>query len=336
MQNRIKYIDISKAFAIIFIVLGHALVHSENCKLIFKFLYSFHVVLFFILSGMTFVIKEPFLPFFKKKFKIIMIPYFIWAILFLIPYLLFGSDVSNKLSTNSSFDLKTLLINILYGNGNNSNLKQNSSLWFLPALFSMEIFYYFVIALNNKYKKLNIVTLLLSLLIGYISVNYLKIILPFGINTVLNIGIFFFIGYLIKNKDFKKSFNILLFIIGLFAFYYNSSIVACIDYKYGNFTLAFLSGFCLSILVINISKTIKSNKFLEYIGKNTLGILIFHKLIILVFQTKLSSISMLLKNSNLIIEFTLSIIITFISIIISLFICSILKKYCPEIIGEKR
>lgn len=68
-----------------------------------------------------------------------MIPYFVWALLFLIPYMLFCGTVEESIGTSSSFDLKTQIINILYGNGNMSALKQNSSLWFLPALFTMEI-----------------------------------------------------------------------------------------------------------------------------------------------------------------------------------------------------
>ena len=127
-MKRINFLDISRAFAIIFIVLVHTIVHSSSCGIIFKLLYSFHVVLFFIISGYTFKLKENerVVSFIKNKFLRIMIPYFIWALLFLIPYMVLGQEVSNSIGTNSSFDLKTQIINILYGNGNASALKQNS------------------------------------------------------------------------------------------------------------------------------------------------------------------------------------------------------------------
>ena len=159
MKNRIKYIDISRAFAIIFIVLGHTIVHSQHCNLIFKFLYSFHVVLFFIISGYTFKVKEneKSLPFIKKKFIRIIIPYFVWCILFLIPYIILGNGVGNSLGTTSSFNLKTQLLNVIYGVGNNAALKQNSALWFLPALFSMEVFCNFLIKYKQKYSNNNII-----------------------------------------------------------------------------------------------------------------------------------------------------------------------------------
>ena len=345
MKERVKFIDISRALAIIFIVLGHTLVYSKHCSMIFKLLYSFHVVLFFIVSGYTFKIKkEGFKSFIKKKFIRIMIPYFIWAVLFLVLYVIFGGNIRNTLGTSSSFDIKTQITNILYGNGNMSALKQNSSLWFLPALFSMEIIYYFVISFVNKHKKWQILMLIPLVLISYITNYFLKISLPWGINTVLNVGLFFYIGYLIKEykifeKDYKISklyFILPIFIIGIISCFLNKNTVSCIDYKYGNFTLALLSSGCLAIVTIYIAFVIKKNNVLEYIGKNTIGILIFHKIIILVFQTKLGLISNLLKNSNVVIEFILSITIVTISIICSLIANEVTRKILPLAIGEKQ
>ena len=201
-EKRVSYVDIARAFAIIFIVLGHTIVHSEHLGILFKLLYSFHIALFFMISGFIFKIKdnESFLSFFKRKFLRIMIPYFIWALAFLIPYMLFGGSIGNKLDITSSFNLKTMLFNTLYGNGNMNALKQNTALWFLPALFSMEVIYYFIIKFLKKHNDLKISVFVPIIIVGFLSTIYLNkfIILPFGINTVLNIGIFFYIGYLLK------------------------------------------------------------------------------------------------------------------------------------------
>ena len=340
MEKRISFIDISRAFAIIFIVLGHTLVHSDNCEGIFKLLYSFHVMLFFIISGYTFKNKDNFWIFLKNKFFRLMIPYFIWAVIFLIPYILFGKEVQENIGSNSSFDIKIQLFNILYGNGNSSALKQNSSLWFLPVLFSMEVIYYFVIKLLNRSKNMEFIILVNILLISYISNFTLKIIFPWGINTVLVLGVFFYVGYLFKIHEIFTKNRVLNFIsimailiIGLSACYLNT-LVSCIDYSYGNLTLTLLSGFCLSIVLIYISYVIEKNVILEYVGKNTMGILIFHKLIILIFQVKFGTISNLLRSSNIIIELCLSIVITVLSIIFSLFCTKIVKKILPILIGK--
>lgn len=343
MEKRINYIDIARAFAITFIVLGHTIVHSQHCNIVFKVLYSFHIALFFILSGYTFKIKqeESFPTFLKNKFSRIMIPYFIWALLFLIPYFVLGQNIGNSLGTASSFSLKEQLFNVLYGNGNNAALKQNSSLWFLPALFSMEIVYYFIINLINKREKIEIPILLFSIVVCYITYS-LPIVLPWGLNTVLNFESCFLIGYLFKKhnvfskkKLFKVYYIIPILVIGLLACFYNKEIVSCIDYEYGNIILALLSGISLSIFVIYISYIIDNNKILEYIGKNTMGILIFHKLIILVFQTKLGIISSMLKNSNIILEMFLALGVVALSIAFSLLITEIIKKIIPCLVGEK-
>lgn len=346
IKKRISYIDIARAFAMIFIVLGHTIVHSEHCGLVFKFLYSFHVVLFFIISGFTFNLKpeQSFFIFFKNKFVRIMIPYFIWGLLFLIPYMIFGTDVGNSLGTQSSFDLKMQVMNVFYGNGNLSALKQNSSLWFLPSLLSMEIIYYFIVKLSKNKKTNEILILSILLLVSYLSSDFLSIIFPWGINTALNLGIFFYLGYILKkynlfdqNSKLFKSYIILpMFIIGLIACFMNKTHVQCIDYEYGYFTLTLLSGFCLSIFMVWLSLKIYQNKILEYIGRNTMGILIFHKLIVLIFQTKLGFISKLLSNSNIVIELVISLFVVILSIICSLIVTEIARKIFPLCIGERR
>lgn len=346
MKERIKFIDIAKGLAIIYIVLGHTFVHSEHCQQFFKFLYSFHVLLFFILSGYTFNIKnKKAIKFLIDKFKRIMIPYFIWATLFLIPYFLLGSKVGDTLGTDSSFSIIEQILNVIYGNGSMSALKQNSSLWFLPALFSTEILYFFVLSFLEKSKWNKNIFLIPIIFIGYVFNRYFTFYLPWGINTSLEIGVFFFLGYLINynnfyNKIMKK--NILTKIclvftsvtIGIFSCFFNT-VIYCINYDYGNFLLMLLSGTSLSILTLYISMIIKENKILEYIGKNTMGILIFHKFIILIFQTKLGKISRLLINSNFFVEIILSLMIVVVSIAFSLLVTDITKKIMPFALGEK-
>ena len=292
VNKRINYIDIARGLAIIFIVFSHAIGESLHCKVLFKFLFSFHVVLFFVLSGYTFNLKEknPF-KFIKNKFLRIMIPYFIWALLFLIPYMLFGHNIGEALGINSSFNLKIQLKNILYGNGINGALKQNTSLWFLPALFSTEVLYYFIIKnIHPKNTPIKFILLMFLIIIAYLFDTFFLINLPWGINSAIVIGVFYYFGYLCKelnlfNKDklFKKRYIFILIIIGLLSNHFNIKI-SYLGYKYGNLILAFLSGISFSIISIYIAFKINRNKILEYIGRNTLGILIFHKIIILIFN----------------------------------------------------
>lgn len=339
MKNRIKYIDIAKSIAIIIIVIGHTLVHSQHCSGIFRFLYMFNIALFFILSGYTFKINCDFKPFIKRKFVRIMIPYFAWSTFFIIPYLIFGSKIGDSLGTTQTFNIFRIIKNTLYGNGIDNALKQNTSLWFLPALFSMECFYYFIIKIKND--KYDIVKFPILFIIGVVSAKFLSIHLPWGINTVIQIGVgTFYTGYLLAKYDiFKKIFKpyymVFFLLIGIAAILINTDNINYVNYTYGNYFIAFIIGISISLIIIYISYLIKENKVMEYIGRNTMGILIFHKIIILIIQTKLGNVSNLLRNSNLLIELLLTFFAVAISIIFSLIVTKIIRKICPILIGEK-
>ena len=342
LDKRITFIDVARGFAMVLIVFGHTIVYSKHCGSVYTLLYSFHVALFFIISGYTYKPVGSLKRFLKKKFERIMIPYFIWNVIFLCPYIVLGQSLDMKSSSGSSFNVYTQIVNIIYGNGNNFALKQNSSLWFLPALFSMELIFCFleknVHLYQSKYRDLLIVIAQLG--IGYISLDFLSnCYLPWGINTVLQFGIFFSIGYylnqyqVINRIKMPLLFNTIMLMVGFFSCFCNYKRVSAIDYSYGNYILAILSGVSLSLFVLRICYKIDKSKIFEYIGKNTMGILIFHKLIVIISQSRLGVISSLLKDSNVIIELFTAMIISFISIGFSLVINNIIKRFCPVLLG---
>jgi len=340
MKKRLNYIDIAKCIAITCIVLSHTVGYSTHLVPLRNFLYSFHVALFFMISGYLFKTDKEYLDFVKNKFIRIMIPYFIWGLLFLIPYMIFSTGIKSSLNINAISDIKELILNTLYGNGNNFHLKQNSALWFLPALFTMEVIYYFIIRFSNKHSKYDLITFITILLINIITSTKLKFILPWGLNTTLNISIFFYIGYLLNKykilDKIKPIFIPLLILIGVIGFIFNTQKITYMNYGYGIIYYALLSGIFLSISILIISKLINKNNILEYIGKNTMSILIFHKIVLLIFQSKLGFISKKLINSNILIELLISIVCVIISIILSLIIAAIIRKFIPQLIGEKK
>lgn len=76
-KERIAWLDYAKGLGIILVIYGHAICpNSMNV-----WLCSFHMPLFFILSGFTFPSynKYSFKEFAVKKFKSVIIPYFVFA-----------------------------------------------------------------------------------------------------------------------------------------------------------------------------------------------------------------------------------------------------------------
>ena len=171
---------------------------------------------------------------------------------------------------------------------------------------------------------------------------FLPFILPWAINTFINIGFFFYIGYLLNEHNVFEKFNakallIVCLIIGLFCCFWGNKIhLSYIDFYYGNYIFMVLSGLFLSAFTICLSKVIDKCSVLEYIGRNTMGILIFHKLFVIIFQTKLGFMSKLLMDSNFLTEMAIAILVSIISILLSLIISWPIKKIAPFMLGENK
>ena len=348
-NKRLKYIDIARGIAMFTIVLGHAITSSSgHAYSIYRILYFINVPIFFVLSGYVFRIKEgeSFFKFLKDKFFRIMLPYFFWALIFLIPYFALGNDVADQLSRKSSFDIWTQIGNVFYGNGADNALKQNSPLWFLPALFTTEVLFYYVVYCAKK-RRTEIIVFIATLLVGFLCTFFTNnFYLPWGLNSALTIGCFFYFGYLIKewavfDRLKTKRNSISLFVICIilcgFVIYFNGpESVGWQGYRYQNYFLTILAGLTSALAIILISKWINKNRVIECIGKNTMSILIFHKIIIVIAQTKLGVFSKLLMNSNMALELCFALTISAMAIIISIVIGLIIKKALPELIGERR
>ncbi len=137
-KKRYYQIDFAKAIGIFLVILSHVIFFNKDLgaglKLFNRFINSFHMPLFFIISGLNLGLskrKED-----KSSYKLlckkILIPYLVWSILYIIlfslylPYDYFGVDtVGEKIYSAVSF----------YG---------MIPLWFLSALFLGQIVYRFV------------------------------------------------------------------------------------------------------------------------------------------------------------------------------------------------
>ena len=124
-KKQIEWINILRGFAIILIVLGHAIGYSNKLNILTIYLSSFYVPLFFFISGYlnNEDKKEKVLVFCKRKAKKILIPYFVFATLSLIPYYLFASNIQSNLCSTKKISSNILqsILGILYGSGHGEN-----------------------------------------------------------------------------------------------------------------------------------------------------------------------------------------------------------------------
>lgn len=136
MNSRINSIDYAKALAIILVVIGHIVSDTS----LVAWIYSFHMPLFFILSGHTLVCTDRcthfnfggMFTYVSKKIYQIIIPFLLYGLIFGLP------------------DLKSWLY-ILYGTGNSLKIGgSNPVLWFLPCYFVASSILYCIICIGNK------------------------------------------------------------------------------------------------------------------------------------------------------------------------------------------
>ena len=140
MAHRLRMMDIAKGIAIILVVIGHAIpdasthngIASPGLKIIYDMIYSFHMPLFFLISGYfvnTLISKTTMLISIKKKFQRLLFPY-IFVGLCYAPCKLLLSRFAND-----PFHLSNLW-KMLIG------INPDGELWFLYSLFVISTFSY--------------------------------------------------------------------------------------------------------------------------------------------------------------------------------------------------
>ena len=78
-MNRKTYIDYMRAFAILLVIAGHANAFNDPVK---NWIYSFHMPLFFIISGLTLSEKKLSSKIVEKEDPgVLLVPYIVWGLL---------------------------------------------------------------------------------------------------------------------------------------------------------------------------------------------------------------------------------------------------------------
>lgn len=199
--------NVLRVIAILLVVLGHSdFLNSygfdvtniispslESVKIEYKFIrewiYSFHMPLFFILSGAVFQLScstESFKIYFMKRVRRLLIPFFMCGIFFSVPikYLVGYYDGSNIIVAY----IKSLLLMLTPGH-----------LWFLWVTFVINILMFsFRKKLWKNYKLFLFVCLILYIISFYYRVEV------FQIYRICRYPLFFYAGYLMELKGIRE------------------------------------------------------------------------------------------------------------------------------------
>ncbi len=280
MKERINWVDVARGIGVLLVIYGHGLAVTPLRFII----YSFHMPLFFFLSGLVFHKRknEKYLTVLKKDFKRILIPYFIFAA---ISFTLWLSNIPlDRIRWDLVFNQ---IIGIFYGSGNNGYLAINIVLWFLPCLFIVKQMFWFISRLDIK---LIIPVLFLFSALGYYFHVFLpNLKLPFGFESALTGVVFFGLGYMWNfipdkyNQKFKKYTLVFILILivstitfSLINFNLHNHQVDLRLNRINNYFLFYMSALSGILTVILLSMKLNKNKILEYFGRNSLLLFVWH------------------------------------------------------------
>lgn len=331
-KTRTKWIDISKGFAMLLVIIGHCSYAPDYLK---SWLYSFHMPLFFILSGIVLSIdKYNFKEYFKKKVQSILIPYFLLSFLLFTWQRVFQN--ADNLASKST--LKKFIGIFVAQRGEDLYF----SLWFLLALFLAEIAMFAIVKLLKKPLFILISTIAFAVLGYFICANIDKG-LYWSIDLVPLAIVFLSIGYLLKTVDINK-YIFSPFLIPVYLAINILSNNANIDFcgklartdmyyhNIGNGFLFFIAAITGSFAFISLSQLIKHNKILEFIGMNSIIFYTFNKVGIKYgasIMKEFSSVFKFLSN-----EYIMLISILVIACIFIAIVSQCITKVYPFIIGK--
>lgn len=323
--GRIEYIDIAKAIGIFCVLLGHTV---DSNTLIKTIVYAFHMPAFFMLSGFTLKSRNNInigrLAW--KKFKSLMIPYFIWGIIYM------------------PFSFKNMLF-MLYGT-RETLLKAEalSSLWFLPTLFVASMIAEFVVSHVQK-RVLHLIIAAACFAVGFMIPHYGKYGDFWSIDIAIVSAGFIFIGYLIRpvleiscaNTMVGVTEMVLSFILLFLGIRLNNpdtGYVLMANGIYGNPLLFLIGALSGSIIIIILAKVIchipmKIERLL-FFGRNSLGIFLVHKPFVELGRVIFSSAG--LNYNNPIIAFVNALM----CLCVSGGVVFLIDQYCPMLFMKKK
>lgn len=317
--SRRSDIDTIRGFGIILVVLGHTHGLPEP---LFRLIYSFHMPLFFILSGYLFNCEkahvDPVGTLFNK-FKRLIVPAWFWITICGLPYtllLLFGNYPSGEYWSRF-FGAYTGVSNVSF----NFN---SSPIWFLFALFGVEVFSLALARIRHS-----IFRLALFIVIGCFGVFFSQRVGSGPFHIWLSISALLFFGIGIAIREFptgaiKVRYLILpAFFFVSVNFIFNEEVLSMATNYFSEYIflpLTLISSLSGSLIVCFFAGKFK-NSSISWIGQKTIPILAMN------------------YYANSLVVFVIGgdyWIVTFILQLVVLLLIALASSFFPEMLGVPR
>lgn len=279
VKKRLVWVDIAKAIAIICMIVGHEVTNNT----LRVFIFSFHMPLFFILSGYTSSYVDTWIKFnnkAKKQFIKVWLLAALMVVLLGLENLLVGAFSFSKM-------LEADIQGIFWGsNVPWMKVQTVAIMWFLFVFFWAKILFNGLqVFFQDKYNGA-----ILGILAYFAFVISQKQWLPQAFDIVPIAALFMWVGSFIKNfeKNITSSNGIALSVLFVIIFCYwilciqNGVTIEMATRQYPLFIVSILEAIAGTIMVCWISKGLSQKSFLvksfQLIGQHTLAIMSIHQL----------------------------------------------------------
>jgi len=266
--------------------------HSGCPDYLYRFIYMFHMPLFFFCSGFFMKPAEKFVDvrkFVFRRFKGLYWPYVKWGLLFLLFHNLFLSwklydpDYINYYSRSDFIDRFLHIVFTMTGHDQLAD-----PFWFFKQLLLSSILVFVVeYALRSFRSKLKYLIVFLVLL----SLTIISKFYGWGLPVIWNLSIiflsacFFFLGYIYKKFELKTIppyLGLLALMILILGVYLYDDYLDMLWYTWKNVTLYIVMALVGVFMALSFSQILERTPFnhiLYYIGNHTMIIFILHLLI---------------------------------------------------------
>ena len=262
-MNKIGWVDQVKGFGIILVVLGH--ISSPFSQII----YSFHMPLFFIISGFFINPENDIKTEFEKSFKKIFLPFFVYL------FIGFIVEIAKRhLLVRDQIIIQDFINALIFMDYSNLEGTYAFVLWFFPALFIGKMLALLIL----KYLTKNIFRLLVVFIAFFIGYNFnFFLAIDDGFISIP----FILLGYYIQNNQsffLSKKVAVTLIIILIIIFIFFGLPILNQSTKFFDILFLNLLWSCsLSVIIFNIFIWFSAKlNWLSFIGANSLLIFLWH------------------------------------------------------------
>ena len=232
---------------------------------------------------------------------------------------------------------------MLYANSGTGLMRWNMPLWYIPMIFVLLLMAFWIFK-NRDDLKWNAMVFLASALMAFILYEEIKLPnLPFGLETAIYMFPFFALGKVIgtikdklarENALMKIAVTVGCLAVGTFMAIGNGQVSYNADsYGVHGFGLFLVIATMLCVGFVSLAMCFPDGVTpINYVGRNTVGIMVMHKFPILFFVGILPISKKLIGIYPLVV----SIMVAILSIGMCLAVSEVIYRVCPMVLGRRK